>query len=310
MSKLAVVGTGRWGLNHVRTLVRMPEAELVALCDSSPDALNRAVQMAPTAQPVPSYDALLQDPSIEAVVLATPAASHAAMALAALDAGKHVLVEKPLALTLSDAFAVTEAAERRGLVLMVGHLMLYHPSVRRLKELIHAGELGDIRHVYASRLNPPSAQQDDAMWSLAPHDISLALYLIGEMPVTVSARTQSTTRGGSADTATVDLQFPSVQSRMHLSRVHPRKERKTTVVGSRTTIEFDDARPTEKLRIGDTVISPPSSAEPLELEHKHFLRCIDDGVRTDSDGCSGVDVIRILEAADRSVEARGAPVSL
>lgn len=323
MTRLAVVGTGRWGRNHVRTFANIPGASIVAVCDASPEALRLGHALAPDAACLPRYTDVLADRSIEAVVLATPAVEHAAMALAALEAGKHVLVEKPLALCVEDAVAVADAAERVDRVLMVGHIMLFHPSVRLIKSMVREGVLGQISHVYASRLNPPGPSEGCAMWSLAPHDISLAMYLMESTPLSVRARRGAPSDARSSDVAFVDLEFASGFSRMHLSRVHPWKERRTTVVGSQTTVDFDDTMTLEKVRFrkspgghGSPPSALPSSArneqlpEPLELECRHFLECVRERRSPDADSRSGVEVIRILEAAQRSADANGTKIHL
>ncbi len=334
MTKLAVVGVGAWGVNHVRAFARLKGVEVAAVCDSSPEARARAQAIAPRARAESDLAAVLADPSIEAVVLATPAVTHARHALDALAAGKHVLVEKPLALSAADAEAVVAAAERAGRVLMVGHLMLFHPGFERLRRMMKEGELGKVYYLYAQRVNLGRLRKDEnALWSLAPHDFSMILALLDEEPVSVTARGGVYLQQGIEDVVFVNLRFPSgVLANVQLSWLDPRKERRLTVVGSKKMVEFDDVHPVEKLRIydkgydrppafteyaeylsirnGDIHIPQVSMAEPLELECRHFLDCLEGGRRPLTDGASALEVVRVLEAAQRSLAADGAPVAL
>ena len=334
MVKLAVVGVGAWGVNHVRAFARTKGAEVAAVCDPVGPARERALALAPSARPVARFEELLDDPEIAAVVLATPAIAHASMARAALAAGKHVLVEKPLALSTADASSVVAAAEAAGRVLMVGHLMLYHPAVERVRRMVAEGELGTLYYLYAQRVNLGRLRRDEnALWSLAPHDVSIILALLGESPVSVSARGGSYLQPGIEDVVFVTLRFASgLLGSIQLSWLDPRKERRLTLVGSKKMVELDDVHAVEKLRIydkgydrppafteyaeylsirnGDIHIPQVSMAEPLEIECRHFLDCIEHGRRPLTDGASGLEVVRVLEAAQRSLAADGAPVGL
>jgi predicted dehydrogenase len=332
--KVAVAGVGAWGVNHVRAFARTKGAEVVAVCDPSAAARERALALAPRARAEERVEALLEDPAVEAIVLATPAVTHAAMARAALAAGKHVLVEKPLALSTADAETVVAAATAAGRILMVGHLMLYHPAVERLRRMIAAGDLGTLHYLYAQRVNLGRLRHDEnALWSLAPHDVSIILGLLGAAPVSVGARGGSYLQRGIEDVVFVTLRFATgLLAAIHLSWLDPRKERRLTLVGSKKMVELDDAHPVEKLRIydkgydrppafteyaeylsirnGDIHIPQVSMAEPLELECRHFLDCIERGQPPLTDGASGLEVVRVLEAAQRSLVADGAPVAL
>ena len=337
MIRLAVLGTGAWGINHVRAFARLAErgaVDVVAVCDPSAEARGRAARLAAKARAVATPEELLADPAIDAVVIATPAVTHARLATAALEAGKHVLVEKPLALSGADARATVAAAERAGRVLMVGHLMLFHPGVERLRQMIGAGELGQLYYLYAQRVNLGKVRRDEnALWSLAPHDLSMILSLLGESPGTVSARGGSYLQPGIEDVVFVNLRFASgIVASIQISWLDPRKERRLTLVGSKKMVEFDDVHPVEKLRIydkgydrpptfteyaeylsirsGDIHIPQVSMVEPLELECRHFLDCVAHGKRPLTDGASALEVVRVLEAAQRSLAADGAPVSL
>jgi predicted dehydrogenase len=332
--RLAVVGVGAWGVNHVRAFARSKGAEVAAVCDPLAAARDRALALAPRARAEERFEGVLEDRSIDAVVLATPAVAHARMARAALAAGKHVLVEKPLALSAADAADVVAAADAAGRVLMVGHLMLYHPAVDRLRRMVGDGELGTLYYLYAQRVNLGRLRRDEnAMWSLAPHDVSIILALLGATPVSVSARGGCYLQPGIEDVVFVTLRFATgVLASIQLSWLDPRKERRLTLVGSKKMVELDDAHPVEKLRIydkgydrppafteyaeylsirnGDIHIPQVSMAEPLELECRHFIDCIEHGRRPLTDGASALEVVRVLEAAQRSLGADGAAVAL
>ncbi len=334
MIRVAVVGAGRWGINHVRAFARIETAEVRAVCDGSDAALEKAKKLVPGARLEKSYEAVLAAGDIDAVVLATPAPAHAEMAIAALRAKKHVLVEKPLALSGADAAAVAETAEREGRTLMVGHLLLFHPAVRRMREALASGEIGDILYMYAVRVNLGTLRRDEnAMWSLAPHDISVMLHLLGKEPIDVAARGAACLQPGVQDVVFVSLRFPGgVLGQIQNSWLDPRKERRIVVVGSKKMMEFDDVHPTDKLKIhdkgydrepafaeyseflsirsGEVRTVDVSMAEPLDAECRHFLECLAEGKRPLTDGASAVRVVKVLEAAQKSMMADGVPVAL
>ena len=332
--KLAVAGVGYWGINHVRAFARQKGCTLAALCDPDAAALERAAQFAPNARRYADVAALFADDSIDAVVLATPAVAHAAQAQAALAAGKHVFVEKPMALSTADAEAVVAAATRAQKTLMVGHLMLYHPGYERLRELVRGGDLGDVFYIYAVRVNLGRLRHDEnALWSLAPHDLSMILDLVGARPATVAARGQAYLQPGVEDVVFVNLAFADGKmAQVQLSWLDPRKERRLTVVGSKKMVELDDTHPTEKLRIydkgydrppaftqfaeyltirhGDVHIPRLQMTEPLQAECAEFIRCATTGAPPRTDGTHGLEVVRTLAAAQRSLRNDGIPVSL
>ncbi len=334
MVRVAVVGAGAWGINHVRAMSCAKGAELVLVCDGSEAARVRAAGIAPQARLGQDLADALSAPDVDAVVLATPAKDHAEQARMALNANKHVLVEKPMALDAADAHAVVSAAETHKRVLMVGHLMLYHPAVEKLKAMIDGGELGRIFYIYSLRVNLGRVRQDEnALWSLAPHDVSMIEYLLGDEPDSVSARGGTYLQSRIEDVVFVNLRFRSgVSAQIQVSWLDPRKERRLTIVGSQKMVEFDDVHPVEKIRIYDKGADRPPSfteyaqflsirngdihipqvpmVEPLERETHHFLECIADGKRPTTDGHSAMRVVRVLEAAQKSLESDGAPVSL
>jgi predicted dehydrogenase len=334
MVRVAVVGAGAWGINHVRSLSRTKGAELVMVCDAAEAARERARALAPRARLGSDLGEALAASDVDAVVLATPAKDHAEQARMALNAGKHVLVEKPLALDVADAHAVISASETHKRILMVGHLMLFHPAVERLKAIIDSGELGRVLYIYAVRVNLGRVRQDEnALWSLAPHDVSMIEYLLSDEPESVSARGGTYLQSRIEDVVFVNLRFRSgVTAQIQVSWLDPRKERRLTIVGSQKMVEFDDVHPVEKLRIYDKGVDRPPSfteyaqflsirngdihipqvpmVEPLERETRHFIDCVTQGKRPLTDGHSAMRVVRVLEAAQKSLESDGAPVAM
>jgi predicted dehydrogenase len=321
--RIAVVGAGRWGINHVR----------VVACDPDPSVAPAIREL--TAAPIfRELEPVLADPQLDAVIIAAPAQVHAELTLRALSAGKHVLVEKPLSLTVHDAVQIAAAASAGGSRLMVGHLMLYHPVVARLATILHAGELGRLHYLHATRVNLGRLRRDEnALWSFGPHDLAVIDYLLdGELPVSVAARGQSVLQPGIEDVVFLSLRYPSgPMAHIHLSWLNPRKERRLTLVCAHKMAEFDDVA-TDKLRIfdkgfdrprefksfdeyltirdGDIHIPNVAMGEPLRLQLHHFLDCIAGGLRPLSDVASGVRIVRILDAAQRSLAQDGVPVTL
>jgi predicted dehydrogenase len=321
--RVGVVGLGYWGPNLARNFAAIEGCELAWLCDASTSARERLRLAFPTARATGDLGDLLDDPSLDAVVLATPVSTHAELAVKVAQAGKHCFVEKPLALAAADAQRAEQAARRAGTVLMVGHLLEYHPAVARLKELVDSGELGSLYYVYGNRVNLGKLRaEENALWSLGAHDVSVALHLIGEEPVECSAHGESYLRKGVEDVVFCYLRFPSgLLAHLHLSWLDPHKERRITVVGSKRMATFDDMRTEGKLtvydkgfdedsssygeyitRAGESFSPRISNAEPLRLECEHFLECVRTGATPRSDGRSGVRVVRVLEALQRSLE--------
>jgi predicted dehydrogenase len=321
MTRIGVVGAGYWGIHHVRNFARL--GVLGAVADADAKARARVAAQYPGVKVVERVEQLFD--LVDAVVLATPAVSHAEQSLAALAAGKHVLVEKPMALSVADAERVAAAAKSSGRTFMVGHLMLYHPAVEKLRAMIEAGDLGEIYYLYSLRVNLGRLRRDEsALWSLAPHDLSMILYLLGEAPNDVVARGECYLQPGVEDVVFVNLRFPDRKmAQIQLSWLDPRKERRLTVVGSRKMVDFDDVHPSEKLRIydkgfdkppafagfgeyltlrqGDVHIPNVTMVEPLAVECQHFLDCIASGKTPRSDAQSGVEVVRALAGAEASL---------
>jgi predicted dehydrogenase len=335
--RVAVVGTGYWGVNHVRAFAALPGAQLVMVCDPDEAHRRRARALAPSARAATTLDEVLAAADVDAVVLATPARLHAEQAEAALRAGKHVLVEKPMALTRADAERVAAVAASSGRLVQVGHLMIHHPVVRKLEELLdpaHPQSIGEVYYLYAQRVNLGRLRHDEnALWSFGPHDISMILHLLRAQPVEVSAQGHGYLQRGIEDVVFVHLRFADGRmAHVQLSWLDPRKERRMTIVGSRRMVEFDDVHPTEKLRIydkgydrppefsdfaeyltlrqGDVHIPRLAMAEPLTLECRHFVSCIAEARQPLTGAAEGLAVVRVLAAAQESLESRGAPVAL
>ena len=325
------MGLGYWGPNLARNFDRLPGAELAWLCDESGDVLERLGRAFPSARPTASLADLLSDESLDAVALATPVSTHAELARRVLEAGKHCFVEKPLGQSVEEAERVVEAASAAGRVLMVGHLLEYHPGVERMNELIEAGELGEVRYIYSNRLNLGQLRRDEnALWSLGAHDVSVILRLAAEEPYECRAVGESYVNQGVEDVVFCYLRFPSgLAAHMHLSWLDPHKERRFTVVGSKRMATFDDMELERKLsvydkgfdedyssygeyiaRSGDIFSPHVPNEEPLRIECRHFVECVRGGVNPRSGGESGLRVVRVLEALERSLResSRAAPV--
>jgi predicted dehydrogenase len=321
--RVGVVGLGYWGPNLARNLAAIPGCELAWLCDASEQARERLLGAFPAARATGALEDLLADETLDAVVLATPVPTHAELAVAVARAGKHCFVEKPLATNAADAERAVAAAADAGRILMVGHLLEYHPAVAKLKELIAGRELGDLFYMYGKRLNLGQLRKDEnALWSLGAHDVSVALHLIGEEPVECLAQGASYVREGVQDVVFCYLRFPSgVVAHLHLSWLDPHKERRITVVGSRRMATFDDMLIEGKLTIydkgfdedtrswgeyiarsGDTFSPRIANLEPLRIECEHFVECIRTGATPRSDGHSGLRVVRVLEQLQRALD--------
>ncbi|MCU0606382.1 MAG: Gfo/Idh/MocA family oxidoreductase [Candidatus Edwardsbacteria bacterium] len=330
---LAIAGCGQWGSNHVRTFGNMPGVRVKYLVDADPKRLARAREIVRPAAATADFTAALKDPEVAAAVIATNSESHHSLAKQALLAGKHVLVEKPLALSVRDAEDLVETAASHKLVLMVGHLLLYHPAVRHLKALLDGGDLGQILYLYSTRVNLGAIRRNEnALWSLAPHDISVMLYLLGKNPERAMANGKSYLQQGIEDVVFFLLDFPGGQmAQAQVSWLDPHKIRKFTVVGTRKMAAFDDMEATEKIKVynkgvneeirygsydevltlreGDINIPYFKMTEPLRVEDAHFVECVRQGTKPLSDGQNGLDVVRILEAVTRSLKT-GQPVTI
>jgi UDP-2-acetamido-3-amino-2,3-dideoxy-glucuronate N-acetyltransferase len=316
---VAVVGCGNWGKNLVRNFAQLGALRMV--CDADPARLAALKEQYPDVIGTRSLEEALGDTQVRAVVLATPAATHADVARRALAAGKDIFVEKPLALTVEDARGVMEQARRGDRILMVGHLLRYHPGVIRLKALVDAGDLGKIQYIYSNRLNLGTFRiEENILWSFAPHDISAILYLLGEKPVDVKAQGGSYLHPDRADVTVTALRFPSgVTGHIFVSWLHPYKEQKLVVVGDHGMAVFDDVAKERKLTLyrhevewkgrvpvphrEDAENVPFEAEEPLRAECQHFLDCVRTRQRPRTDGDEGLAVLEVLRACQAALDA-------
>ena len=324
--KIAIVGAGYWGANLVRVFRQL--GVLDRICDFSQERLAQLAIQYPDIKIESSFDAILNDSSVDAVVIATPAERHYEMASKALLAGKHTYVEKPLTLHCDEAETLTSLAERKGLILMVGHLLEYHPAITRVEQMIEQGELGRLEYIYSNRLNLGKVRREEnALWSFAPHDISVILLLTKQMPIQVTATGGTYLQPNIADVTVSTMLFDrGVRAHLFVSWLHPYKEQKLVVVGERRMVVFDDVRKTDKLQVyekkidlvdGQFVATKPEGEpisfpgdEPLLLECRHFVECLQTGRNPKTDGHDGWRVLRVLEASQRSLSMNGEPVQL
>jgi len=324
--RIAVVGAGYWGQNLVRVFHQLGVLEWI--CDFSPARLQQMSEKYGDAKTTGSFEAILDDQAVGAIVIATPAETHYDLARRALLAGKDVFVEKPLTLGCEEAEVLIDLAASRGRILMVGHLLEFHPAVTRLNELIDQGELGRLEYVYSNRLNLGKVRREEnALWSFAPHDISVILLLLKQLPLQVTATGGTYLQPNIADVTVSTMLFDrGVRAHLFVSWLHPYKEQKLVVVGERRMVVFDDVRATDKLQIfdkkidlvnGQFVAQRPTGrpvefavAEPLLLECSHFLECIEQRKAPKTDGRDGWRVLKVLEASQRSLSMNGEPVRL
>ncbi len=333
--KIGLVGCGYWGPNLIRNLRQSPDCHLKTICDTSEQRLAHMRRLYPEVASTSRFEEVLNDPEIEAVVIATPVRFHYDMAKACLSVGKHAFIEKPMARTGAEAEELVTLADRQGLVLMVGHTFLFSPAVRRMKEIIDHGDIGEVQYISARRLNLGLFQKDiNVAWDLAPHDISILLHLLEELPVSVSCQGSSHVTRGIEDVTMMYLNFRKNRCAfIHNSWLDPKKVRQMTVVGSQRMIVYDDTEPLEKLKIYDARVEVPphydtfaeftysyhygdayvpyiKQDEPLKLECQHFIECIRDEALPLTNGRLGLEVVRILEASGESLKQQGAAVAL
>jgi predicted dehydrogenase len=325
VTRVAHVGVGGWGKNVVRVVGEI--ADLAWIVDTDPGRQTSFGERYPGAQVTADLDEPLADASVDAVVIATPVPTHYALAKRALEAGKHVFVEKPPAMRGEEMAELVEIAQRAGLVLMPGHLLLYHPGLRKVKELVDAGELGDVACVYGNRQNLGKIRSNEnALWSLGVHDLSVILWLLGEEPSEVVAFGQDFVQPGIEDVVFCFLRFPSGRvAHMHLSWLDPHKMRKMTVVGNEKMVVFDDMELERKVtvydkapwepadtygewrtRTGDIHSPKVANDEPLKLELQHFLRLCAEGPGDHREALDGLTVVRTLDRLTQALRT-GAP---
>ena len=332
---IAVVGAGGWGQNHVRNYAGIPEVDLRYVCDQDEAILTKMASLYPSVSAVADLNVVLGDPAVSGVVIATHAPSHFEIAQAALRAGRDVFVEKPLCLSSDQAERLCRLADDGGRILMVGHLLLYHPAIERLKRIIDDGELGAVLYTYTQRVNLGVVRREEnAWWSLAPHDISVANYLLGAFPEAVSATGSSYLQPerGIEDVVFATLHYPGGRmAHIHVSWLDPHKTRRLTVVGDRKMAVFDDTSADQKLAVFDKGVEPPATltyeegvrirtgdivipalkmAEPLRRECLAFLDAVRMRKAPIADGQSGLHVVRALEGGSASLAQGGARIEL
>jgi len=338
--RLALLGVGYWGPNYARLLHELHDAELVWACDLDSEALELIRLRYPAVNVSTDPESALADTSVDAVVVATPTSTHAPLSLAAIQSGKHVLCEKPLAPTSEESVEVIEAAREAGVVLMVGHTFIFNPAVRRMRELLETGELGQVLYCHSARTALGPIRRDvNALWDLAPHDVSILLHLLDEQPLYVSAHGERYLRDNTEDVVFVTLRMTNrILVNLHLSWLDPYKVRRMTFIGDRKMMIFDDVAADEKLRVydkgasyeapaeeargaaygeygailrdGDIVIPKVRSAEPLREQISHFLDCCQQGLTPETDGMSALRVVGVLEAASESMRRDGEQIDV
>jgi predicted dehydrogenase len=340
MVRLGIIGTGYWGPNLVRNFAGLENARIDAVCDldqKRADSIRH--RFCPKARLLADPDAVAASREIDAVVISTPIQTHYELGSTFLAAGKHVFIEKPLARSVVECEGLLDLAERNRRVLMVGHVFEYNPAVQRIKQYLDAGELGKLFYVYSQRVNLGRIQHDvNALWSFAPHDISIMNYWLGQEAVRVSARGFSYLSAGVEDVVFVTLEYPGgIGVNLHLAWLDPRKIRLMTLVGSKKMLVYDDVSLDAKIQLydkgiaglhdflespetfaefqfqirsGDLVVPALQFGEPLQNECRHFVECIEDGKQPRTDGRNGLRVVRVLEAAERSLRQSGKPIDL
>ncbi len=341
MPNIAVIGVGYWGPNLVRNFASVDNVRVVSVCDIERSRLQPIKRQYPTINLTSSFDDVIGDPEVDAVVVALPVAHHYQFAKAALEAGKHVLVEKPLCTHSSEARELIDTADTKGLVLMVGHTFEYNAAVAKLKELVQGGTLGQVYYIYSQRLNLGRVRSDiNTMWNLAPHDISIILHCLDKKPLRVSARGLTQLQNNIEDVVFMVLELEGgVLAHIHNSWLDPNKIRKMTFVGSSKMVVYDDVSADAKIQVydkgidkknisqdmgsyddfgkfqlihraGDLLIPKINFVEPLRVECQHFIDCIEKGNLPLTDGQNGLRVVKVLEAAQESLARDGITIDI
>jgi len=341
MVNVSVIGAGYWGPNLIRNLVSLEQVRVVSICDRDPDRLAVFPRQYPTINLTNSFADVISDPDVDAVVIALPVELHYRFAKDALEAGKHVLVEKPICMTSDETTELIEIADKKSLTLMVGHTFEFNAAVHKLKQLVTDGTLGDTYYVYSQRVNLGRVRHDiNAMWNLAPHDISIILHCLEREPVRVSAKGLIKLQDQIEDVVFMVLEFEDgLIAHIHNSWLDPNKIRKMTFVGSQKMVVYDDVSPDAKIQVfdkgidkknlaenmgsyddfgkfqliqraGDLVVPKINFVEPLKLECTHFIECIENGKTPITDGRNGLRVVKVLEAAQESLRNGGKSVDI
>jgi predicted dehydrogenase len=335
---IGIIGCGYWGVNYVRVFNELPNAEVVAICDPRVERLQEVGARFPGSRLTTELHELLQMPEVEAVVVCTGATTHYEVARHALHAGKHILVEKPLAATVAEASDLGTLAQDQDLILMVGHTFLYNPGILKVKESINAGDMGQIYYLYSCRTNLGPIRHDvNALWDLAPHDISIFNFLLDSTPEWVSAVGAKLLRNSREDVGFISLGYQNnIIGNIHVSWADPSKVRRLVAVGSQSRVVFDDLNAMEPVRIYEKGIEPATAesdslsfaehqllirdgdifspqvqpSEPLKNQCSHFMDCISHGIRPRTGAKEGLAVVQVLSAIDRSIAQYGAPVEV
>jgi predicted dehydrogenase len=338
---LGIIGAGYWGPNLARNFYQNPKANLKCICDISDERISYMKEIFPAVPTIKNYQDILSNSEIDAVVIALPVEDHFRFAKEVLLAGKHALVEKPLALTVAECEELINISEKNELILMVGHTFEYNAAVNRVREFIENGDLGDIYYIYSQRLNLGRIRQDiNVMWNLAPHDVSIILYWLKEEPVSVSAKGYIYLQEELEDVVYINLDFRSgTSANIHVSWLDPNKVRKMTIVGSKKMVVYDDVSSDAKIQVydkgitkknineslgeydtfgkfqlihraGDLLVPKIGFVEPLKIETSHFLECILEGKRPLTDGLNGLRVVKVLAAAQKSFKNDGQAIKI
>lgn len=334
--KVGVVGCGYWGPNLVRNFRDLPDSELICICDKDSDRISSVQARFPGVEAYDDIDVMLDQADLDAVTICTPVHLHFPLAKKALEAGKHTLIEKPMAASAAECEELIALAHKNGVVLMVGHTFLYSPPVRQIKSIIDSGDIGTVEYISSRRLNLGLFQKDiNVAWDLAPHDVSIVLYLIGKMPASVNCQGNANVTPGIEDVTNMSLQFPGGEFAMvQSSWLDPRKVREMTIVGSQRMIVYDDVEPLQKIRVYDTRVDATPAhydtfaefqysyhygdmhaprieqQEPLKQECQHFIDCICNGETPLSSGDNGLGVVKVMEAASASLKNGGSRIPL
>ena len=332
---VGVVGCGYWGPNLIRNFRALQECKMKVICDQDVNRLKQLKALYPEVQTETVFEKVLADKSIDALIIATPVRFHYKMAKASLEAGKHTFIEKPMASSSAECEELNEIAAKNGLTLMIGHTFLYSSPVRKIKEIVKSGDIGQIQYISSRRLNLGLYQKDiNVAWDLAPHDLSIILYIMEQAPLSVNCRGNCHITPGIEDVTNMALTFPNNQlATVQNSWLDPRKVREMTIVGTRRMIVYDDVEPLEKIKIYDARVDRPphyntfaeftysyhygdiyvpyvKQEEPLKVECQHFIDCINTGASPISNGQRGLELVKILEASSKSLKANGAPIYL
>ena len=335
MLGIGLVGYGYWGPNLLRNFYECPQTDMLYVCDLLEENLKRAQGRYPSVQCTRDFDDLLKNPKVDAIAIATPVSTHYPLALKALQAGKHVFVEKPLTASVEEGQTLVDEAEKRGLILHTDHTFVYTEAVRKMRSLVNDGVLGDILYYDSVRINLGLFQHDiNVIWDLAVHDLSIMNYLINEKPVAVSSTGMAHIKGNPENTAYLSLYFESnIIAHIHVNWLAPVKIRQTLLGGSKKMLVYNDLEPSEKIKIYDSGVDTQQDtekvremlvgyrtgdvwsphvgfSEALQVEIIHFANCVQEGKPTLTDGRAGLDVVKALEAAELSMRAQGRPVDL